>query len=106
MMMVHDLKDKLQSGEIMSYQWIPTAQMWADNLTKEMEIPEDLKRSVITPIYKNGGKELPKNYRPVALTSHLTKAFERVVRRALVSILRRIIFCLMANTVLRLCDQP
>ena len=31
------------------------------------EIQADLKRSIITPIYKGGSMNLPKNHRPVAL---------------------------------------
>ena len=53
------------------------------------EIPTIFKRSVITPIYKGGDKTLPKNYRPVALTSHLVKIFEKVLRNALVSFIER-----------------
>ena len=40
---------------------------------------------LITPVYKGGSRSIPKNYRPVALTSHLIKVFERVVRKELVS---------------------
>ena len=40
---------------------------------KTGEIPIDLKRATITPIYKRGSRNLPKNYRLVALTSHLIK---------------------------------
>ena len=29
------------------------------------EIPTDLKRAIITPIYKGGSRNLPRNYRPV-----------------------------------------
>ena len=39
---------------------------------------------MITPIYKGGVKSLPTNYRPVALTNHLTKIFERILRTAIV----------------------
>ena len=40
--------------------------------------------SIITPIYKGDGKSEAKNYRPVALTNHLTKIFEKVVRKAMI----------------------
>jgi len=40
---------------------------------------------VITPIYKGGIKSKPANYRPVALTNHLTKLFERVMRKQIVN---------------------
>ena len=43
------------------------------------EIPDILKLQTIIPIYKKGSKTLPENYRPVSLTSHLTKLFERVL---------------------------
>ena len=39
---------------------------------------------LISPVHKGGSRGLPANYRPVALTSHIVKMFERVVRRQLV----------------------
>ena len=46
---------------------------------KTGEIPIDLKRAIITPMYKGGSRNLPKNYRPVALTSHLIKILEKIL---------------------------
>ena len=43
-----------------------------------------LKTSYITPIHKGGDQGDPSNYRPVALTSHLTKTFEKIIRRKIV----------------------
>ena len=40
---------------------------------------------IICPVHKGGSRSLPKQYRPVALTSHLIKIFERVLRKALVA---------------------
>ena len=48
------------------------------------EIPLILKTANIIPIYKGGSRGEPANYRPVALTSHLIKVFERVVRKHIV----------------------
>ena len=42
-------------------------------------IPDELLLVLICPVHKGGSRSVPKNYRPVALTSHLTKVFERVV---------------------------
>ena len=43
-MTVQELKERLMSGDVKSYQWIPTKEMWADGLTKEMEMAEGLRR--------------------------------------------------------------
>lgn len=50
----------------------------------EGEIPLSLKQSVITPIHKGGSFSKAVNYRPVALTSHVIKIFEKIVRKTIV----------------------
>ena len=57
--------------------------LWRDSFNKGV-IPKDLKMQYITPIYKKGNKTEAVNYRPVSLTSHLIKIFERVMRKHLV----------------------
>ena len=52
-------------------------------------IPAELLLVKICPIHKGGNKSAPKNYRPVALTSHVIKIFERVLRKAIVRHLDR-----------------
>ena len=42
-MTVQEMKEKLMEGEIKSYQWLSTKEMWADGLTKEMEMAEGLR---------------------------------------------------------------
>ena len=39
---------------------------------------------MISPIHKKGSKAVPENYRPISLTSHVIKVFERIVRDKLV----------------------
>ena len=51
-------------------------------------IPEELKMGVITPVHKGGSRSEPKNYRPITLTSHLIKIFERVITERLVEFMR------------------
>ena len=50
------------------------------------KIPQILKTANIVPIYKGKGapRSKAKNYRPVALTSHITKIFEKVIRRYII----------------------
>ena len=44
-------------------------------------IPDVFKMANITPIHKGGAKTKPERYRPVSLTSHLMKVFERVIKK-------------------------
>ena len=48
---------------------------------KAGEISIDLKRAIIASIYKGGSRNLPKNYRPEALTSHLIKILEKILAK-------------------------
>ena len=47
-------------------------------------VPTFLKYQHISPLYKKGSKSVAGNYRPISLTSHIAKTFERVVRSQLV----------------------
>merc|ERR1712106_621675 len=52
------------------------------------KIPDVLKLAYVTPIHKGGSKLKPENYRPVSLTSHIMKIFERVVKVRLIDHLK------------------
>ena len=57
--------------------------IWRESLDSG-DVPQLVKESVIAPIYKGGEKNLANNYRPIALTSHLVKIFEKIIRNSLV----------------------
>ena len=46
-MKIVDLNQRLVCGDIYSYAWLPTERMWANLLTKEKQIPEDLEDVLI-----------------------------------------------------------
>ena len=50
----------------------------------EGKIPDIFKLAYVTPIHKGGSKFKPEQYRPVSLTSHVMKVFERVIKRYIV----------------------
>ena len=64
----------------------PLYHLWRKSLDTG-RIPEHLLSQRIVPIFKKGSKTDAQNYRPVSLTSHLIKVFERVMRKALVKYL-------------------
>ena len=66
----------------------PISKLWKKSL-ETGEIPKTMKRGAITPIYKGGDRYEAKNYRPVALTSHIIKVFERIITSRLTSYLER-----------------
>jgi hypothetical protein len=59
-------------------------------------IPIDWKNANITPIFKKGSKKNPENYRPVSLTSHVCKTFERILTQYIVKHLEE--NCLINDT--------
>ena len=61
----------------------PLARIWRTSL-RTGQIPDVCKTATITPIHKGKSRAVPKNYRPVALTSLLIKVFEKVVRKRIV----------------------
>ena len=56
-----------------------------EKFLKEGKIPEIFKKAFIIPIHKGGSRGSPENFRPVSLTSHIMKTFERVIRQILVN---------------------
>ena len=47
-------------------------------------VPTSYKLCDIVPLHKKDSKSIPANYRPVSLTSHVAKVFERVLRKKMV----------------------
>ena len=43
-MTVQEMKEKLMDGEVKSYQWLSTKEMWADGMTKEIEMADGLRK--------------------------------------------------------------
>ena len=62
----------------------PLAKIWRSSL-ETGQIPAICKSAIITPVHKGNSRAIPKNYRPIALTSHLIKVFEKVLRKHIVN---------------------
>ena len=52
-------------------------------------IPSVYKKQTVTPVHKKKSRALPENYRPISLTSHVIKIFERIIRNKIVDHLER-----------------
>ena len=58
----------------------PLAKFWNLSL-KKGKIPDRLKEAIVIPVPKPGkNRSDPESFRPVSLTSHITKIFERVIK--------------------------
>ena len=55
----------------------------------EGKIPDILKLAYVTPIHKGGSRQKPEQYRPVSLTSHVMKVFERVIKKKIIEHLEK-----------------
>ena len=51
------------------------------------EVPSLYKFSHVFPLYKKYSRVMPTNYRPISLTSHVIKIFERAIRKKMVDYL-------------------
>ena len=47
-------------------------------------VPDEWKNGQITALFKKGDKKLASNYRPVSLTSVVSKIFEKLIRTKIV----------------------
>ena len=60
----------------------PIFRLWKTSFDKGIT-PQNLKTGIISPIFKGGDRCEPQNYRPVSLTSHITKIFEKIMAKAI-----------------------
>lgn len=65
---------------------VPLLIMWKNSISVG-EVPLFYKKQLITPAYKKGSRAFPVNYRPISLTAHEIKIFERIIRDRLVNYL-------------------
>ena len=49
------------------------------------QVPEIWKKALVTPIYKKGSKNDPKNYRPISLTSSVCRLLERIIHNLMLT---------------------
>ena len=61
--------------------------MLFNNIMKSGQVPADWKDANVVPVFKGGCRSGATNYRPVSLTSQLSKVFETIVRDQVVEFL-------------------
>ena len=64
----------------------PIFLLWSESMQSGI-VPNFYKRGYISPLFKKGSRCEAGNYRPVTLTSHVVKVYERVVRKHMVNYL-------------------
>ena len=61
----------------------PIRLIWTESFDSG-KVPQFYKETHISPLYKKGNRAHAINYRPVALTSHIIKIYERILRKIMV----------------------
>ena len=64
----------------------PLRYIWSESFKKGI-VPVFYKNSLIYPLFKKGNRAKAANYRPISMTSHIIKIFERVLRKKIVEFL-------------------
>ena len=67
---------------------LPLLTLWKESLNVGIT-PSFYKKQVINPTHKKGSRAIPSNYRPISLTAHEIKIFERILRKKLVEHLEK-----------------
>ena len=63
---------------------LPLHIFWTKCWEEEVAV-QSLKEPIIIPIHKGGSKGASEKYRPISLTSHVVKIFERIIRKRIVN---------------------
>ena len=66
----------------------PIRILWEESFSRNV-VPAFYKRANISPLFKKGDRSRAKNYRPVALTSHIIKICERIWRIKMVQFIEK-----------------
>ena len=66
----------------------PIKMIWEESFTSGV-VPKFYKETNITPLFKKGDRAKAVNYRPVALTSHVIKIYERILRKNMVDFIEK-----------------
>ena len=61
----------------------PLKYIWSESFRRGV-VPIFYKNSLIYPLFKKGDRARASNYRPISLTSHIIKIYERVLRKKIV----------------------
>ena len=61
----------------------PIRLIWEESMAAGT-VPKFYKEAYVAPLYKKDNRAQPVNYRPVSLTSHIIKTYERIVRKVMV----------------------
>ena len=65
---------------------IPIHLLWSESMSSGI-VPNFYKMGYVSPLFKKGSRCEAGNYRPVTLTSHVVKVYERVIRKHMVDYL-------------------
>ena len=71
-------------GEVLHYgapELAPSLTILFNHIEKTRSIPDQWKEAMICPVFKKGDKSLISNYRPIALTSVVRRAYEKLLAK-------------------------